>query len=89
MSEPVRIIYLGKLADAAGSSGSRLDVHAGPIDWHYLVDALEQHVAQGLGALVSDDRVKVALNGRVLTDKTTLIANAGDEIALLPPVSGG
>ena len=89
MSEPVRIIYLGKLADAAGRSGSRLDVHAGPIDWSYLVDILEHKVAQGLGAMVSDDRVKVALNGEVLTDKTTLIANEGDEIALLPPVSGG
>jgi molybdopterin synthase sulfur carrier subunit len=88
MSEPVRIIYLGKLADAAGSSGSRLDFHGGPIDWPYLVDALEQ-VAAGLGATVSDERVKVALNGRVLTDKTALVANAGDEIALLPPVSGG
>ena len=88
MSEPVRIIYLGKLADAAGSGGSTLDVHGGPIDWHYLVDALEQ-VAAGLGAMMSDERVKVAVNGRVLTDKTALVANAGDEIALLPPVSGG
>jgi molybdopterin synthase sulfur carrier subunit len=31
----------------------------------------------------------VALNGTVLGDKTTLRANDGDEIALLPPVSGG
>ena len=88
MSEPVRVIYLGKLADVAGRTGNRLDVHCGPIDWNYLVGVLES-VAIGLGAMVSDDRVKVALNGRVLADKSALIANEGDEIALLPPVSGG
>jgi molybdopterin synthase sulfur carrier subunit len=31
----------------------------------------------------------VALNGALMADKATLQAGAGDEIALLPPVSGG
>jgi len=89
MSEPVRVIYLGKLADIAGRSGTRLDVHAGPIDWSYLIDILENKVVPGLGEAVSDDRVMVALNGTLLADKTALVAQEGDEIAFLPPVSGG
>jgi molybdopterin synthase sulfur carrier subunit len=31
----------------------------------------------------------VAVNGALLADKAALAAGAGDEIALLPPVSGG
>lgn len=89
MSLPVRVIYLGKLADIAGCDESRLDVHAGPIGWTDLTSILEHQVSQGLGQAVSDDRTKVALNGTVLDDKTSLEASEGDEIALLPPVSGG
>ena len=35
------------------------------------------------------ERVKLALNGSILAEKTALSAKDGDEIALLPPVSGG
>lgn len=89
MSEPVRVIYLGKLADIAGRDQSRLDVHAGPIGWFDLIGILENEVSRGLGQAVSDDRIKVALNGKVLDDKASLEASEGDEVALLPPVSGG
>jgi molybdopterin synthase sulfur carrier subunit len=37
----------------------------------------------------ASDKVRVAINGAVLADKTTLAAEDGDEVALLPPVSGG
>jgi molybdopterin synthase sulfur carrier subunit len=33
--------------------------------------------------------VRLAVNGTVLSDKAALQAVDGDEIALLPPVSGG
>jgi molybdopterin synthase sulfur carrier subunit len=46
-------------------------------------------VREGLAAAVRDPRVKVALNGAVLADREALVARHGDEIALLPPVSGG
>ena len=36
-----------------------------------------------------DEKVKVAHNGTLLADRTSLSAHDGDEIALLPPVSGG
>lgn len=78
----VRLVFLGKLADLAAASGK--DV-AGPLDWSALLAALPG----ALGEAVQGDKVKLALNGTVLSDKTMLAAHDGDEIALLPPVSGG
>lgn len=56
-----------------------------PVDWQGLLDAIGADVAEQLKL----ERVNVACAGKVLGDKTTLQAVAGDEIALLPPVSGG
>ena len=42
-----------------------------------------------LSEAAKGDKVKLALNGTVLADKTALAAQDGDEVALLPPVSGG
>ena len=79
---PVKLVFLGKLADLAAASD--WDV-ASPLDWAGLLSALPG----ALGEAVRGDKVKLALNGTVLADKTALAANDGDEIALLPPVSGG
>jgi molybdopterin synthase sulfur carrier subunit len=78
----VKLVFLGKLADLAGAPEK--DV-AGPLDWVGLLAALPGP----LGEMVGGERVKLALNGTVLADKTALAAADGDEIALLPPVSGG
>ena len=78
----IKLVFLGKLADLAGAPDK--DV-AGPLDWAGLVSALPGP----LGEMLQGDRVKLALNGAVLADKTTLAAADGDEVALLPPVSGG
>ena len=78
----VKLVFLGKLADLAGAPES--DV-AGPLGWQALLDALPGP----LGDAARGDKVKLALNGTVLAEKTALAANDGDEVALLPPVSGG
>ena len=78
----VRLVFLGKLADLAGASEK--DV-AGPLDWAGLLDALPGP----LGEAAKGDKVKLALNGAVLASKAALQAADGDEVALLPPVSGG
>ena len=78
----IRIVILGKLADLAESEMREV---AGPLDWEGLLAAMPPAVAQQLG----EERVHVAVNGAVLTDKASLAAKDGDEIALLPPVSGG
>jgi sulfur-carrier protein len=78
----VKLVFLGKLADLAGAGEK--DV-AGPLDWAGLIAALPGP----LGEAAKGEKVKLALNGTVLADKTALEAGNGDEVALLPPVSGG
>ena len=78
----VTVVFLGKLADLAGEGERALPA---PLDWPGLLEAL----GAGLAAAVAGERTKVAVNGALLADKTTLAAQDGDEVALLPPVSGG
>ena len=78
----IRLIALGRLSDLCGSDLT-LAAEA-PIGWDALVRALPEQLA----AALADDRVRVARNG-VLIARDALVAAPGDEIALLPPVSGG
>jgi molybdopterin synthase sulfur carrier subunit len=78
----VRILFLGPLRDDAGAE--HRDV-PGPLDWAGLLQAVGPEVRDAL----LDDRVNVACAGRVLVDKSMLHADGEDEVALLPPVSGG
>lgn len=78
----ITVVLLGKLADLAGVPTLSLQA---PLGWAGLKAALPE----ALAAALDDPRNRVALNGALLADKTLLQAGAGDEIALLPPVSGG
>ena len=78
----VKLVFLGRLADLAGAPERAVGA---PLDWPALVEALQGD----LGEWITGDRVKLALNGAVLADKAALRAEDGDEVALLPPVSGG
>ena len=78
----VRVLFLGPLADLSGEPSRELPA---PLDWAGLLASVSPELA---GHLASP-RVNVACAGRVLTDKTQLAAQEGDEVALLPPVSGG
>jgi sulfur-carrier protein len=78
----VRIHLLGPLADVAGATTVEA---SGPLDWSGLLDA----VGPSLAAQLCEDRVHVACGAHVLPDKTALQAMDGEEVALLPPVSGG
>ena len=78
----VRLVFLGKLADLAGAPEMEV---AGPLDWQGLIAALPGPLCDA----VQGDKVKLAVNGVVLADKSGLAAADGNEVALLPPVSGG
>lgn len=78
----ITVVFLGKLADLAGAPVLQL---AAPLDWTGLKAALPAALAEA----IDDPRNRVAVNGALLADKAALQAGAGDEIALLPPVSGG
>jgi len=78
----VCIVFLGPLRDLAESDCLEVP---GPLDWSGLLDAVGRQMRD---AIVCDS-VRVACAGRVLADKRRLRAIDGDEVALLPPVSGG
>ena len=84
----VSIVLLGKLADLTGSGAMEIALppgSQGPLNWDALLAALPTPLAQAALAQTT----KVAVNGELLANKTDLAALDGDEIALLPPVSGG
>ncbi|MGX7894730.1 MoaD/ThiS family protein [Tsuneonella sp. HG222] len=70
------------MADLAGAPTREF---AAPLDWGSLLEGLDGDLAD----MVAGDRVKLAVGGTVVADKRTLMAGDGDEVALLPPVSGG
>ncbi len=78
----VKIVFLGPLRDLAGEETRLVEA---PLDWAGLVEAVGPAVAEQL----QEARVNIACGGKVLSDKTALNAADGDEVALLPPVSGG
>lgn len=78
----ITVVLLGKLADLGGAPSLQLTA---PLDWAGLLAALPDALAEA----AYEPRTRVAVNGALLADKAALQAGAGDEIALLPPVSGG
>jgi molybdopterin synthase sulfur carrier subunit len=76
-----RLVFLGRLEDLAGA-GER-EVAEGPLE--AVLAALEPELAVAL----LGERVRIALNGALLADRGGIVLGAGDELAFLPPVSGG
>ncbi len=85
----IKVVYLGKLAEIAGRDESELVPSSGVLDWADLAEMLRIHVNPQISDALCDERTVLALNGAVLPDKHSLEARHGDEVALLPPVSGG
>ncbi|MHA6334200.1 MoaD/ThiS family protein [Qipengyuania sp. CAU 1752] len=70
------------MRDIAGEAEREVSA---PLDWTGLLTAVGPQVAEQL----QQDRINIACGGKVLHDKAALRAEDGDEVALLPPVSGG
>ena len=77
------LLFLGRLEDLAGAP-SRTVPLAGPTP---LADLLAQ-LAPELAAALSAPRIRLALNGTLAAPAGLVVAD-GDELAFLPPVSGG
>ena len=72
------VLFLGRLQDAAGA-GER------SVEYQSDVAALIGSFEAGLAETLRSDKVRVAVNG---VFGATVLAD-GDEVAFLPPVSGG
>ncbi|MEO8672327.1 MAG: MoaD/ThiS family protein [Tahibacter sp.] len=76
-----RLLYFASLRDAAGFDAETFESSA--IDARSLYD----EVAQARGLRMSPRRIRVAINGEFVAWEQHL--SDGDEVAFLPPVSGG
>jgi len=78
----LRLVFLGRLEDAAG--GGERDIPA--------VSSLAEVLAglePELAAALNSSKVRLAVNGKLVADRGALMLRDGDELAFLPPVSGG
>lgn len=78
----LKLVFLGRLEDIAGAA--EREVEAAPSLAEVLA-GLEPELAAALGA----ERVRIAVNGALAGDREDFRLSDGDELAFLPPVSGG
>ncbi len=76
-----KLVFLGKLEDVAGTT--ELTVETGPVE--QILATLDRALAIEL----LGEKVRMALNGSLITDMGGISLGEGDELAFLPPVSGG
>ena len=76
-----RLVFLGRLEDVAGA-GERT-VTPGPLE------AVLGSLEPGLAVALLGERVRMALNGVLIAERGGIVLGEGDELAFLPPVSGG
>ena len=79
----IRLVFLGRLADVAGMP--TLDL---PAETALPLAAILAALDPALAAALAAEKIRLALNG-VLIAREGLRAGPGDELAFLPPVSGG
>ena len=79
----IRLVFLGRLADLAGGAEIALGADA-PLG----LEEIFSKLAKPLAAALREERVKCAVNGSIVPHKGLIVA-PGDELAFLPPVSGG
>jgi molybdopterin synthase sulfur carrier subunit len=78
----VRLVFLGRLEDAAGAATREVHVTG-------KLTAILAALDPDLAATLSGERIKLAVNGVLVSDLASLVVKDGDELAFLPPVSGG
>lgn len=78
----IRLVFLGRLEDAAGTGELTVPPAAS-------IDAVLAALDPGLAGVLREPRVKCAINGVLLREGDVPQLKDGDEIAFLPPVSGG
>ena len=78
----LKLVFLGRLEDAAGAPDREV---AAAATGAAVLAALDPELAAALSA----ERIRIAVNGALVRDFAAQALADGDEIAFLPPVSGG
>lgn len=78
----INLVFLGRLEDLAGADSRAITAVACIDD---VIAGLEPTLANAL----REPRIKLAVNGILVQDMDAPLLKDGDEIAFLPPVSGG
>lgn len=78
----LNLVFLGRLEDIAGEP-----MRAVPLKDS--IDAVLDGLEPGLAGELRAPRVKLAVNGILVQDTDAPVLRDGDEVAFLPPVSGG
>lgn len=76
-----KLVFLGRLEDIAGAP--EIEVSEGPLA--EIIAGLGRDLAMAL----SGDRIRIAHNGTLVSESGGIVLKSGDEVAFLPPVSGG
>lgn len=83
-----RLLFLGRLRDAAGGRERAQSLPPEGMALAALIDALDA-ADPGLGALLRAPSVRVAINQSLSPADEAAIVRDDDEIAFLPPMTGG
>ena len=78
----LHLLFLGRLEGVA--LAAQRDVAFAPT-----LEALLSSLEADLAEVLKGEKIKLARNGSLITDRSKLVLRDGDELAFLPPVSGG
>ena len=81
-----RLLFFGNLGDAAGGRERQWPVKSGGVTINDLVAAIGK-ADPALGVPLEDETVRCIVNEQMAARNVTV--HDGDEVAFLPPVSGG
>ena len=86
----IRVLFFASLREAVGASECELPMQGGstrPFGLEALMSELKTRLAAGAYAALTGEHVRIAVNQELVAGACTL--KAGDEVAFLPPVTGG
>ena len=78
--------FFASAREAVGQAGFALELVQAPQSVAELVNMFDPDVRF---ERLRDSRIRVAVNGRILEVDALLVVQDGDEVAFLPPVTGG
>lgn len=82
----LRLRYFAAVREALGSAGAEVLAAAAPASLGDLLDLVDRERRHDV---LRDPRLRVAINGELLAAGAPWQLKDGDEVALLPPVTGG